>query len=292
MNRRQTGGNSEKFASDAAIIRIDIDPIELTRKVHKDEKSFCVDVNKVVKAIVGRNVSFQFTEWNSVCKKIKNATNDFEATLEERSPNRLINSLSKMTSDRSVIASDVGQHQMWVAQSFDISNDKQVLFSGGHGAMGFSLPAGIGAYYSTREKVFVIAGDGSFQMNIQELQWVKRENIPLTIFVFNNTSLGLIRQQQDDFFNGNRYGSTPNWGYTSPDFVQIATAYGIKAYKVHNENELLTYKDEIVQNQYPVLVEVMIDSESKAYPKTYFGETMDNQKPYMDRTLLDELYRM
>ncbi len=292
MNRRQTGGDSERFASDAKIIRIDIDPIELTRKVHKNEKSFCIDANKVIKAIADRNVSFHFTEWNSVCRKIKRITNDFESTLEERSPNKLINFLSKITPDRSVIVSDVGQHQMWIAQSFDISNNKQVLFSGGHGAMGFSLPAGIGAYYSTKEKTFVIAGDGAFQMNIQELQWVKRENIPLTIIVLNNASLGLIRQQQDDFFNGNRFASTVEGGYTVPNFTNIGNAYGIKSYRVFSIEDLLKYKGEIIQKDYPVLFEVMIDTESKAYPKTYFGETMDNQRPYMDSLILEKIYKM
>lgn len=292
MNRRQTGGNSEKFAKNAKIIRIDIDPVELKRKVHADEKSFCVDANKVINEILSRSFSFDFSEWKSVCEQIKKVTNDFESTLEERKPNKLIELLSQIVPENSISVSDVGQHQMWMAQSFDISKNKQVIFSGGHGAMGFALPAGIGSYYSTNEKLFVIAGDGAFQMNIQELQWVKRENIPLTMIVLNNSSLGLIRQQQDDFFDGNRFASTIEGGYTAPDFYKIGNAYGIKSYRVDSFEELLKYKSEIIQKDYPVLFEIMIDTESKAYPKTYFGEKMDNQRPYMDSLILEELYRM
>ena len=106
------------------------------------------------------------------------------------------------------------------------------------------------------------------------------------MIVLNNSSLGLIRQQQDDFFDGNRFASTIEGGYTAPDFYKIGNAYGIKSYRVDSFEELLKYKSEIIQKDYPVLFEIMIDTESKAYPKTYFGETMDNQRPYMDLSLI------
>lgn len=290
--RRQTGGNTEKFAKHAKIIRVDIDDIELKRKIHKDEISLNCDVTQVIKELANCENDFDFSNWLCICQKIKSLTVNFDSLCPTRLPNQYIYAISKMLPSHSVIVSDVGQHQMWVAQSFGVKKGNRLLFSGGHGAMGFALPAAIGAYYATGLKPICIAGDGAFQMNIQELQWVFRENIPIIIFIFNNHVLGLIRQQQDDFFQGNYFGSSIEGGYSSPSFVNIAEAYGIKSRQINSLEELYAASDIVLSARQPFLLEIMIAESSKAHPKTYFGEEMNNQRPYIPAELLKQIREM
>lgn len=292
MCRRQTGGNTEKFAPNAKIIRIDIDEIELDRKVHQEEISFVSDANEVIKVLLEMEVDRKFSKWLYTCNRIVGITMEFENECIERNPNKYVDVISDIVPPNSIVVSDVGQHQVWVAQSFKVSGNNSIIFSGGHGAMGFALPAAIGAYYATGEKVIVISGDGAIQMNIQEFQWIYREQIPLTICIMNNSSLGLIRQQQDDFFDCHHFGSTEEGGYSAPDFVSVANAYGIESVHIRSMQELNEYHHLFCDMEKPVLLEIEISDNSKAYPKTYFGESMDNQRPYMPQSILDEIYNM
>ncbi len=288
MCRRQTG-NPEKFAKDAQIIRIDIDETELRRRVHENEISITADAAETIKYFIN-NDSFikDFSDWITICNIIKKETEEFNDGCKERIPNSYLKTISDIAKEESVFSIDVGQHQMWSAQSVKMLSGRKIIFSGGHGAMGFALPAAIGAYYGTGLKPVCITGDGAFQMNIQELQWIVRERIPVTIFVMNNQVLGLIRQQQDDFFGSRYFGSSECGGFTSPDFAAIGQAYGIKSFKVTSQEELLQISQAVTGDE-PVLIEVMLSCDSKAYPKTYFGQEMYNQKPYIPQELMDRL---
>lgn len=291
MCRRQTG-NPEKFAKDAVIIRLDIDETELLRKVHQDEISYVCDVNEALDYFIdAKYEAVDRSKWLKVCEYCKAKTEEYNDSCPERMPNAVIRTIGEVMDSDTVFAIDVGQHQIWSAQSLPITGNRRMMFSGGHGAMGFSLPAAIGAYYAGVGKPVCIAGDGAFQMNIQELQWVVREQVPVTIFVMNNNVLGLIRQQQDDFFGSRYYGSSKEGGFDSPDFTAIAKAYGIEAYKVSSIDELVELKKEINAMK-PVLVEVMLPKDTKAYPKTYFGQEMYSQKPYIPEDLMEELLSM
>lgn len=288
--KRQTGGNSENFGKNSKIIRIDIDRDELLRKVHSDETHYCCDASLVTKAMlkVLKSKEIKRQDWLDICTKIRSKLQDFDKNSPERKPNEFVKALSNFADKETVVCCDVGQHQLWMGQSFEITNNQKMLFSGGHGAMGFALPAAIGGYYSNRKPAMAICGDGAFQMNIQELQWLKRENIPVTVFVLNNESLGLIQQQQDDFFEGNHFGSTAEGGYNTPSFVAVAKAYGISAYSASTIDELREVLKKIDKSS-PALVEIHLDVKSKAYPKTYFGEEMYNQKPYIEKALMEEI---
>lgn len=290
MCRRQTSGNTENFAKQAKIIRIDIDSEELKRKVHVQEESYCMDYQKLAKYLLDL-VDFQVdTNWLKVCDRIREKTKNFDAIASYQDAQQYMKTISK-SCDISNIFVDVGQHLLWASQAYFVNNENRILYSGGHGAMGFSLPAAIGGYYVDRKLEVVLCGDGSFQMNIQELQWIFREQLPIWIFIFNNNSLGLIRQQQNDFFNSFHCGATKNEGYTTPSFYNIARAYGIDAVEIYNIKELenaLVSKD---KNK-PCLFEIFIDENSIAFPKTYFGEEMDNQRPYLSKEVLDELLKM
>lgn len=287
--KRQTGMKPEKFAEDAKIIRVDIDPIELDRKVHHDERGYLGDCNKVITKLNELAEGSMVSEkWIALCSEIREKLTAFDDSSDVREPNRFMEVISKYTGDAAVVCCDVGQHQVWGAQSYGVRKGQKLLFSGGHGAMGFALPAAIGAHYATGCPVAAICGDGAFQMNIQELQWVARERIPVRIFVMNNTSLGLIQQQQDDIFEGRYYGSVADGGYSTPDFEAIGKAYGISSYKVSGEAELSDVLKNIDISE-PALIEVVLDIHSRAYPKTYFGEEMHNQRPYVPKEILDDL---
>lgn len=291
--KRQVGMKPLEFAESAEIIRIDLDPIELQRQIHPDEISFLVDCNDVVSELnilLDKYSLPPHTNWLQICSEIKATLETFDDLCTERKPNTVIETISRQTNDLSVLCCDVGQHQMWCAQSYELKEGQRLLFSGGHGAMGFSLPAAIGAYYGADAPVGVICGDGSFQMNIQELQLVFREQIPMTIFILNNNSLGLIQQQQDDIFNGRYHGSVSSGGYLSPDFKRIGEAYGISSYQIDNNADLSDLLKKLDYNK-PNLVEIIIDTNSRAYPKTPFSEVMHNQKPYIPTELLEELLK-
>lgn len=291
--KRQVGMKPLEFAEGADIVRVDLDPIELQREIHPDEVQFLTDCNQVVECLdelLEKTSVPSFTSWLQVCSEIKATLETFDNLCTERKPNTVLETISRHTADLRVICCDVGQHQMWCAQSFELAEGQRLLFSGGHGAMGFSLPAAIGAYYGANAPVGIICGDGSFQMNIQELQLVYREQIPVTMFVLNNNSLGLIQQQQDDIFEGRYHGSVAHGGYLSPDFKRIGDAYGIASYQVDNNEDLADLLKKL-DFQKPNLVEVIIDTNSRAYPKTPFSEEMHNQKPYIPAEMLEELLK-
>ncbi len=291
--KRQTAMKPEKFAENARIIRVEIDPLEIARKVHEDETSFMVDCAEVIDALGQETVSVNrsFDSWLEKCGVIKKKLTAFDASCPERKPNAVIEAISGSIDDNTVICCDVGQHQVWTSQSFNLKEGQQLLFSGGHGAMGFALPAAIGAHYGTGQKSVAICGDGAFQMNIQELQWVFREQVPVTMIVLNNRSLGLIQQQQDDIFNSIYSGSVASGGYTAPDFEAVAAAYGIDSVTVSSEEELTEALLKMDSSK-PRLIQVLIDTDSRAYPKTFFGEEMYNQRPYIPEELMEEILEM
>ena len=291
---RQIGNKSLEFAKEAKIIRIEIDSEEKKRSIHFDDLIFSVDVNRVIDIMAEMEFDIEFNEWSQKCIEIRRILNKIDENQDYRKPNEIVRLISKLAKEKSVIACDVGQHQLWVAQSFENRGEQRILFSGAHGAMGFALPAAIGSYYSSGMLPICIAGDGAFQMNIQELQWIKKENIPIKIVVFNNHSLGLIRQQQEGIFCKRYYGSTPLFGYASPSFTSIASAYGIKSVK-YTDDDILegNVSDEIemilCDDTEPFLIEIEIYCDTYAYPKTEFGAEMHNQLPAVPKEIMEKI---
>ena len=206
----------------------------------------------------------------------------------ERYPNRMIAYLSDQLGDTGAVAVDVGQHMVWSYQSFHNKQDQKILFSGGHGAMGYALPAAIGAHYATGKPVACICGDGAFQMNIQELQWVKRENIPVKMVVMNNEALGMIRHLQRDYFDCVYADTSDGSGFSSCDFSDVAKAYGIRAKRIQGEDVEKVSGEFLGQNG-PELLEIMLENGTYAYPKTCLGEPIHNQQPYIPKQIFDEL---
>lgn len=285
LDIRQVGASRENFAQEASIIRIDIDRGELSYKVHEDEQDFCADAEKVLSYFSTFQVKREFAHWNQICRTIRSRIGD----MDERLPNKYIREISRFIPEDAVITTDVGQNQVWVAQSFQIKARQRVLFSGGMGAMGYALPAAIGAFYGKGSgPVICVCGDGGMQMNIQELQFVSREHLPVKIVVLNNNALGMIRQFQEMYFNSISYQTNPEGGYTTPDFTKVAEAYGIRGIAVEKLEELEELKHVIIDEE-PVLIEIRIREDTYVFPKLEYGKPNYDQQPLLDRKVLKEL---
>jgi acetolactate synthase I/II/III large subunit len=174
---------------------------------------------------------------------------------------------------------DVGQHQMWAAQSLELGPRQRFLTSGGMGAMGSALPLGIGAAVASGDPVVVIAGDGGFQLNIQELQTVARNGLPLKLVILNNGCHGMVRQFQESYFDG-RYQSTV-WGYSAPSFVAVAAAYGIPGGEVREAADVAGAVEKMWAAEGPYLLEAAIDLSANAYPKIAFGHPISEMEPFV-----------
>ncbi len=192
-------------------------------------------------------------------------------------PNQFLHQLARATPFASAYVADVGQHQMWAAQSLELAPHQRFLTSGGMGAMGFALPAAIGAALASGP-VVMVAGDGGFQLNIQELQTIARNRLPVKMVVLDNRCHGMVRQFQESYFKG-RYQSTL-WGYDAPDFAKVAEAYGIASGKVATEADVSAGIARLAQDpNEPFLLEVDIDVATNAYPKLAFGRTFGEMEP-------------
>ncbi len=286
LDVRQVGGKREQFAPDAKIIRIDVDEAELSHKIREDECSFRLPL-KLAIPILRRTLADceAYDAWLAVCKKIKKQIK----YTDEKEPNRFINEISRHTPDGYSIVADVGQHMIWVAQSFRMKPDQRVYFSGGMGSMGYALPAAIGIYYATRKPVVCFVGDGGLQMNIQELQFLARERIPVKIIILNNDALGMIRHFQEMYFEEKYYYTVKDRGYTTPDFIKVAAAYGIAGKRLHDIDEIKSM--ELVGRQ-PEVFEVVLKGDTYVFPKLEFGKPNQDQEPLLDRALYNYLMEL
>ncbi|MDC7278830.1 thiamine pyrophosphate-binding protein [Butyrivibrio fibrisolvens] len=289
LDIRQVGAKRMNFAPTANLIRIDIDTGELEYKVHNDELPVVADSELAIEQIseVFENQKDKYNNWISICEEIKCKL----FGMDNRLPNQFVSKISEYIDGESVITTDVGQNQVWVAQSFNLKVGQRILFSGGHGAMGYSLPAAIGACYGANKKVYSFNGDGGIQMNIQELQTVCRDKLPVKIFVFNNNALGMIRHFQEMYFNNNFFQTVDEGGFSSPNFEGIAGAYGLKYYCISKIGQVDAVK-EALNDDYPCLFEIKINENTYVFPKLEFGKPNQDQEPLIDRNLFEELMRL
>jgi acetolactate synthase-1/2/3 large subunit len=182
----------------------------------------------------------------------------------------MVQSLFKATEGDAIVTSDVGQHQMWTAQYYDFSKPRRWINSGGLGTMGFGLPAAMGAKVGCpNETVVCIAGDGSVQMNMQELATCAQEGIAIKVFIMNNGYLGMVRQWQELFWDG-RYSHVDMGQW--PDFVKVAGAYGATGFRFEDKNTLVDDMKQAIATEGPVLVDVRVTREENTYPMIPAGK--------------------
>ena len=284
LDIRQTGADT-KFIENRKIYHIDCEKGEINNRV-KGCESIVTDLKSFFNEFKENTANDSFIlkqEWFNQINDLKKTWPDTkELDPKGINPNVFMHLLSNKSKKAKAYLADVGSHQMWAAQSLELYNDQHFLTSGGMGAMGFSLPAGIGASIALdKQPVVVLIGDGCMQINIQELQTIVRNKLPVKIVVLNNKTLGMIRQFQDSYFES-RYQST-YWGYDAPDFAKVAIAYGIESKTIENSNEIEKAVDWFWSKENedkPQLLQVMIDPHTNTYPKIAFGRPITEMEPF------------
>lgn len=258
-------GNVSKYATKAKIIHIDIDRAEVDKNVSVnlgvggDLKQALDEILKLVKPK-------ENAEWQNRIKELKEFSKksiDQNMPKDELNPYTLIKEVSKHTSDDTKIVTDVGQHQMWVAQYYEFKKPRTFITSGGLGTMGFGLGAAIGSAMYTNERTVLFTGDGSFGMNLNELATVATQNLPIVIILMNNGVLGMVRQWQNLFFD-KHYSQTVLERKT--DFVKLAEAFGIKGYRISDVSQMKDVIDQAFKEKGPVLVDCYIDKDEFVLP--------------------------
>ena len=260
-------------------------------KIKTDELQICADVKDVLKEWNKCEWHVKdFHKWVDVCHQIRRKLSDMDDTCS----NQFVKKIGSLIPSNSVLTTDVGQNQVWVAQSLRIKGKCRVLFSGGLGAMGYSLPAAIGAYYALADKdckIISINGDGGFHMNMQELQFIRREKLPIKIIVFNNNALGMIRHFQEMYFEGNYVQTKRSGGYTAANLMKIAHAFDIEYGTVSCPEEMESYAGNFM-NDNPFLLEICLSEDTYVYPKLAMGHPIHDQDRLMDRKLFKVLSEM
>jgi len=279
LDVRQTGSDVNDFARKACIVQIDIDPAQLGNRVQAG-LNICATAESFFKAFPLRAAAFPSLDktWATELSSQRDRAQFNEYADWMISPSELFKNLNRILAKHSVdYVCDVGNHQMWAAQSLRLSPDQAVHYSGGMGAMGFALPAALGIAIQSRNKVVVITGDGSLQINIQELDTLNRLGLDLTIIVMNNAVLGMVKNFQDMYFDG-RDQSTRK-GYSSPSFTDIAIAYGIEAHRMVSAADMDRILPLIADQKGPLLIEVMMEGATECRPRLAFGSKLDDQFP-------------
>ena len=286
LDLRQIGAKTDNFARNAKIIQVDIDENELNcdnlKKItlKSDLKTFLKELNK-------EEFNIEISDWQKMVlewKKIFPSTKSIDGSA--LIPNIVISKIFENLKTTDTVSVDVGQNQMWVAQSAFIKEGQRIFFSGGLGSMGFALPCGIGAAIEG-QRAIVISGDGGFQMNIQELEVIKRRNLPVKIIVLNNQSLGMVRQFQEIYFESRLQSTVED--YSAPDFAKITDSYGIKAQNI-NTAEITdkTFKDFFADNE-PSLLNIYLEQKTDLQPKLIFGQPIENMAPFLDKEELAKI---
>jgi acetolactate synthase-1/2/3 large subunit len=283
LDTRQTGGDLKTFSRESYKVMIDIDENEINkgRGLLIDLPIVCDAKQFILECLENVNTNNISAEWSEACSRYRALKLDTRKTKSDiLTSYEFLEHLNSQLPDNSIVIPDEGGHFVWSMQSLKPKNNQRVFSNFGNSSMGYGLPAAIGASIGNTAPVICIDGDGGFQMNIQELQTVKHYDLPIKIFIMNNSCYGIIKQFQDAYFDS-RYIATEEQDYSVPDFIKIANAYGIKAVEANKGN----YKKVIelaLKEKGSILVNVIIDREQKLTPKLEFGNPLEDMSPYLE----------
>ena len=294
-------GKLEEFAVNADVIHIDIDPAEIA-KIVETRVPITADVKTALKELLPKIKEVKRPAWIKEIKEWKKIDQKADPEKADKLlPSEIIESLYQLTEGKAIITAGVGQHQMWAAQYYKYSKPRTFISSGGLGTMGYGFPAAIGAKLANPDRdVFALVGDGSFQMNIQELATAAKNHVAVKIILFNNQYLGMVRQWQELFYD-KRYSATclrrqsdcpPHCSAPSadcpemiPDFIQVAKGYGIKGETVTERQNIKTALEKAIKAEETYIVNFMIEEEENVFPMVSAGGSLkemilrkDNQK--------------
>jgi len=271
-------GNLNSYLKQAKIIHIEIDPAEIDKNV-KTDVAIIADAKDALEVLIQKVEPNTHTQWINEFKELdkmeyeKVIKRDFSANTEKVKMSEVIKMLSDKTAGKAIIVTDVGQHQMVATRYYQFDETESNITSGGLGTMGFALPAAIGAKIGRPDReVIMIAGDGGFQMTVQELGVIMQYNVGVKIIVLNNNFLGMVRQWQQLFFD-RRYSFTE---MCNPDFVKLAEAYRIPAQKVDKREDVATALDQMLQHNGSYFLEIVVEKEENVFPMVASGASISD----------------
>lgn len=281
LDVRQTG-SKKFFAKHATIVHVDIDPYSIGANI-KVQLPVVTDLKEFFQAFQSLATPPK-ENWLEFIKQVKAKFGPgSQARGRHIDPNQAITDICSAADKHAIVSVDVGNHQMWTAQSWLNQPGQRLLFSGGMGSMGFGLPAAIGAYFAKPDRQnILVCGDGGFQMNIQELETVRHNSLPLKMFIMNNNSLGMVKIFQEQYLK-NIYQSTVI-GYSHPDFKKIAAAFDLPYIKIEHPKKLRGQIEEVFKHKGAVLVEILLDIHTPMHPKIMYGHALDDQYPFLPKS--------
>lgn len=268
----RVAGNRARFAPNAEILHIDIDAAEMDKNIISNYH-LKGDLSEVIPMLTQSIEQCDHSEWKAeidASKRpfVQNQIGDYV------NPQALIEAIDSKTPDDTIVVTDVGQHQLWAAQFYKFKYPRTLLTSGGLGTMGYSMGASIGGQIGCPDKTVVMfAGDGGFHMNLAELATMASYNVPVKVFIMNNTVLGMVRQWQKVFY-GNRFADTDP--HRKTDFVKVAEAFGVKGMRISSNEDIQSVVDEALAYDGPVLVDCVISPDSNVLPMIPPGGSADD----------------
>jgi acetolactate synthase I/II/III large subunit len=291
-----TGSEYHKFARDAKIIVVDIDNIEHTKNTVKIDKFLHLDLKSFFEEIEMIDLSSCPKEWVSKClhwKQLFTKCEEQFKSLDKVNLYDFTESLSKVLPDRCTILTDAGLQELIIPPNLNLKKGQRCIHPAAQGSMGYALPASFGVHYSGGENVIAVIGDGSIMMNLQELQTLVYNNIPVKIIVISNNVYTVIRNRQQDLFRKRTIGTDPSNGVSCPDFDKVAKCFGIKYIKIKDARTLTDDLSKLMSTKGPVICEIIGDENQKyihnsftiGKNRKFVKRTLEDQSPFIDRDL-------
>lgn len=269
----RVAGDRKRFGEQAKIVQLEIDEKEICKNVIVDEY-ILGDIKEILATLTASLEQQKHPEWLAKLDEWKHHFDGFKAPEDNfPQPQEILQAVNEIKADSDIIATDVGQHQMWVAQYSKIEKDRTLLTSGGMGTMGYGMGGAIGAQVAFSDKrVFLITGDGSFHMNLNELVTMKSYNLPVVVVVMNNSVLGMVRQWQKLFYGG-RFSQTDP--HRATDFVKLANAFGVDGMRITKKEEIKPVLEKAFALKKPVVVDCAISPDVNVLPMIPPGKTIN-----------------
>ena len=302
-----TGYNTKEFGHQAKIVHVDIDSNELTKKTLKTDVKINMDLQTFFKEIDKNNILFSYKEkianWKNNLLELKFdydlQNEDHKRTSDAINSYDFIEVLSNSEINDSIVLTDMGTSFTCTMQAFKNNGTNRLITSSGTSSMGFGLPGAIGAFYANPKKnIICIAGDGGFQMNLQEIQTLIQYKIPIKIFILNNQGYLAISLMQDNLFKGRKIGSTKDTGVSSPDFIKIGKAFGVNSIKISSVDILKKNINRILNSKKSHLVEITLQDGQFMMPRlqstknddgTITSGSLENMWPYLDSEIFEKI---
>ena len=265
-------GEAAKFAKNAKILQIDIDPTEVNKMINVDD-ALLGDIKSILAKLTAKIQKKEKSQWNSQIEEWKKIVPPSYNKKQDLSPKFIFEYVNSQVKEDTIITTEVGQHQMWTAQFYDFTKPRTFLTSGGLGTMGFGTGAAIGAKFANPDKTVVhFAGDGSFRMNCNELATIEHYQLPIIIVILDNHALGNVRMWQTLFYEKRYSNTTLDFG---PEWTTLASAYGIQGYHVKNEKEFKNAFDKALKSGKPAVIDAEIFLDEMVFPMIPPGKSIE-----------------